>query len=111
MMKYANLLNPKSKGRSIVILMLCIVSLCFGSQLWALDSDRATDDGYAPLKLKLRPLVEINEFGPTKYAARCPLGTILTPYDMPIYDEETGLFVVGYETVWFCLPEDLEPAG
>ena len=29
---------------------------------------------------------------------------------MPIYDAD-GLFVVGYETVWVCIPDDLEPAG
>ncbi len=40
----------------------------------------------------------------------CPPGTQPTPFDMPIYDDE-GLFVVGYKTVWFCLPDDLEPAG
>lgn len=41
---------------------------------------------------------------------RCPEGSSPVPFDMPIYDDE-GLFVVGYETVWFCIPDDLEPAG
>lgn len=41
---------------------------------------------------------------------RCPPGTVLTPFPMPIYDDD-GLFVIGHETVWYCLPEDLEPAG
>lgn len=40
----------------------------------------------------------------------CPPGYHLSPFEMPIYDE-AGLFVVGYETVWFCIPDDLEPAG
>jgi hypothetical protein len=40
--------------------------------------------------------------------ARCPEGTFLSPFEQPIYE---GLFVVGYETVWYCLPDDLEPAG
>jgi hypothetical protein len=40
--------------------------------------------------------------------ARCPEGTFLSPFEEPIYD---GLFVVGHETVWYCLPDDLEPAG
>lgn len=41
----------------------------------------------------------------------CPAGTTPYPFDMPIYDDETGLWVVGYETVWFCIDDDLEPAG
>lgn len=40
----------------------------------------------------------------------CPPGTVPTAFPMPIYDEE-GLFVIGYETVWFCIDEDLEPQG
>ena len=40
----------------------------------------------------------------------CPAGSVLTPFEMPVYDGN-GLFVVDYETVWFCIPEDLEPAG
>lgn len=40
----------------------------------------------------------------------CPEGSTPSPFDMPIYDEE-GLFVVGYETVWFCIPDDFEPQG
>ena len=47
---------------------------------------------------------------PTGLVARCPEGSALSPFPMPIYDED-GLFVVGYKTVWYCLPEDLEPAG
>ncbi len=39
----------------------------------------------------------------------CPEDTVLTPYEMPIYDNK-GIFVVGYETVWYCIPENLEPA-
>lgn len=35
----------------------------------------------------------------------CPEGTVLTPYEMPVYDEQ-GIFVVGYETVWYCIQED-----
>lgn len=42
--------------------------------------------------------------------ARCPEGTFLSPFEKPIYDDD-GLFVVGYETVWYCLRDDLEPAG
>ena len=40
----------------------------------------------------------------------CPGGTVATPFEQPIYDEN-DLFVVGYETVWFCIPVDVEPAG
>lgn len=43
-------------------------------------------------------------------AARCPAGSVATPFEMPVYDE-AGLFVVCYETVSVCIPEDLEPAG
>jgi len=45
-----------------------------------------------------------------EFAIRCPEGTFHSPFEMPIYDND-GLFVVGYETVWFCLPDDLEPEG
>lgn len=50
--------------------------------------------------------------GPGKDAPNtfCPGGTVATPFEQPIYDDE-GLFVVGYETVWYCLPVDLEPEG
>jgi hypothetical protein len=40
----------------------------------------------------------------------CPAGYHLSPFEMPIYDDD-GLFVIGYETVWLCIPDDLEPAG
>ena len=36
----------------------------------------------------------------------CPEGTVLTPFEMPIYDKATGLFVVGFRTVYFCISED-----
>ena len=44
------------------------------------------------------------------YAVRCPDGYELQPFDMPIYDEE-GLFVIGHETVWFCIDPTAPPAG
>jgi hypothetical protein len=44
------------------------------------------------------------------YGVTCPSGSQLSPFAMPIYDDD-GLFVVGYETVWFCLDDDLQPAG
>lgn len=43
-------------------------------------------------------------------AIRCPDGTSLTPFEMPIYDDN-GLFVVRYETVWNCISDDNKPAG
>ena len=43
------------------------------------------------------------------FVTPCPKGTVLTPFEMPIYDQ-AGLFVVDYKTVYYCLPEDLEPA-
>lgn len=47
---------------------------------------------------------------PPVIISSCPPGTHLSPFPMPIYDPE-GLFVIGFETVWYCLPDDLEPAG
>jgi hypothetical protein len=44
------------------------------------------------------------------FGTKCPAGTFLSPFQQPIYDED-GLFVVGFETVWYCLPDDLRPAG
>jgi hypothetical protein len=40
----------------------------------------------------------------------CPAGTIATAFQMPIYDDD-GLFVIGYETVWYCIDADTRPAG
>ena len=45
------------------------------------------------------------------FAIRCPAGTTLTPFEMPIYDDATGLWVVGHETVWYCISDDNIPAG
>jgi len=39
----------------------------------------------------------------------CPEGTTPSAFPMPIYDAETGLWVIGYETVWFCIDDSLEP--
>ena len=39
----------------------------------------------------------------------CPAGSVVTPFEMPVYDK-AGLFVVCYKTVSVCIPEDLEPA-
>jgi hypothetical protein len=41
----------------------------------------------------------------------CPAGKIEVWFDVPVYDEETGLFVVDYIPTRFCVPEGLEPAG
>jgi len=70
--------------------------------------------GYHLIKRKPVPL--ILQYAKTKrrsvikdiFAGRCPVGTVPSQFDMPIYD---GLFVTGFEKVWFCLDEDLEPAG
>jgi hypothetical protein len=40
----------------------------------------------------------------------CPEGTVLIMWNKPIYDAN-GLFVIGWESVPYCIPEDLEPAG
>jgi hypothetical protein len=41
----------------------------------------------------------------------CPAGTVESWFDVPVYDEATGLFVVDYVTTRFCIPENLPPAG
>ena len=41
---------------------------------------------------------------------QCPNDTTLTPFEMPVYDKG-GLFVVGHEIIWTCVPDDLQPAG
>lgn len=41
----------------------------------------------------------------------CAAGTIEVWFDVPVYDEETGWWVVDYIPTRFCVPEDLEPAG
>lgn len=48
--------------------------------------------------------------GPIDSFINCPPGYHPSPFEMPVYDDD-GLFVIGYETVWFCIPDDLEPAG
>ena len=40
----------------------------------------------------------------------CPEGQKRVMWDKPIYDKQ-GKFVVGYEKVPICVPDDLEPAG
>jgi len=51
-------------------------------------------------------LVKLQVIG--DYKIVCPAGTFPSAFPMPIYDE-TGLWVVGYYTVWYCIDEDLEP--
>ena len=59
--------------------------------------------------LKLAVVDRGGRAGPDGFAS-CPEGSYLSPFEMPIYDAD-GRFVVGYETVWYCIPDDLEPAG
>ncbi|HEX7276731.1 MAG TPA: hypothetical protein VF244_05095 [Acidimicrobiales bacterium] len=47
--------------------------------------------------------------GPTGFIS-CAAGYHPSPFEMPIYDAD-GRFVIGHKTVWFCIPDDLEPAG
>ena len=39
----------------------------------------------------------------------CPAGKVEVWFDVPVYDEETGWWVVDYIPTRFCVPEDLEP--
>ncbi len=41
----------------------------------------------------------------------CPAGKVEVWFDVPVYDEETGWFVVDYIPTRFCVPENLNPAG
>jgi hypothetical protein len=41
----------------------------------------------------------------------CGEDEVLVEFDVPIYDPVHGWWVIGWETTWFCVPEDLEPAG
>lgn len=58
---------------------------------------------------KRQPAPTVHQPGPVLGAA-CPTGTVHTPVEMPLYDK-AGMWVIGTHIVWFCLPEDLEPAG
>jgi len=62
------------------------------------------------LKTKFVPSGRFAPSGATSFGARCPAGSVLSPFDMPIYDDQ-GLFVIGLESVWVCVPANLEPAG
>lgn len=41
----------------------------------------------------------------------CPVGTYEVWFDVPVYDDEHGWFIVDYIPTRFCVPEDLQPAG
>lgn len=41
----------------------------------------------------------------------CPTGTHEIWFDMPMYDAETGLWVIGFVPTRFCIPDNLEVAG
>lgn len=118
-MKHSSIL----KLRFFMVLFWSMACLNFGSTAWAGNSevssrsvgfeasDLATALPEDRLPFKLRQRADGQKFnGPKDFVNRCPLGTHLSPFDMPIYDQE-GLFVVGYKTIWFCLPDDLEPEG
>lgn len=48
--------------------------------------------------------------GPDGFVNPCPQGTTGIWWDMPVYDDD-GLFVIGYVMTWWCIPDDLQPAG
>ncbi len=48
--------------------------------------------------------------GPGDIVNKCASDEVLTAVEVPIYDDE-GLFVIGWKTVWMCIPAGLEPAG
>ncbi len=67
-------------------------------------AERTTSQAMVPTGRQLPPV------GGQKGLADCAEGHHLSPFEMPIYDDD-GLFVIGHETVWVCIPDDLEPAG
>ena len=74
------------------------------------DNSKSCADGISGLKLRQRPEPGGVPQGPDDIGSKCPEGTFLSPFEMPIYDSD-GKFVIGYETVYYCLPIGLEPAG
>ena len=35
----------------------------------------------------------------------CPEGTVLTPFEMPVYSPANGIDIIGFQTVFFCIQE------
>ncbi len=90
-----SLLNQALKSLFIAAILIMLA----GTQLsQARDSDQSRSDDRR------------NQSHPSTITIACPEGWVLTWYEQPIYDEE-GLFVIGWEKVSMCLPEDLEPVG
>ena len=107
------------KGRTIAAVLAgsYVVALFAPQAAFAAETKTRSTDGQNIQVLMQRntatALVASPHDGPSRNLdglANCPAGYHLSPFEMPVYDEN-GLFVVGYETVWFCIPDDLEPAG
>ena len=82
-------------------------------------NEKHSDPNPPPFKLQRRTG---HGHKPLGFAGQlCPAGTVASSFPMPVYDPigpdgvsgtaDDGLFVDHYETVWYCLPEDLEPEG
>lgn len=70
-------------------------------------------DGFQVQKRDDHVVIDVAQKSATKsfgFVMRCPAGSSLVPFKKPIYDKK-GLWVIGYETVWYCIPDDLEPEG
>jgi hypothetical protein len=74
----------------------------------ACEAAGAKDDGRTASQLAVKDVRTRAHHGPTNWF--CPVGTVATAFEMPIYDVP-GLFVVGYETVWFCIDANTQPVG
>ena len=74
----------------------------------ACEAADVKDDGRTTMQFAATDVRTRDHHGPTNWF--CPAGTVATAFEMPIYDEP-GLFVVGYETVWFCIDANNQPVG
>jgi hypothetical protein len=70
-----------------------------------------SSEGPEPPAFKLRRAIrdDTRHVRFPKKLIMCPENTVPSAFPMPIYDKK-GLVVIGYKTVWYCLPEGLEPA-
>jgi hypothetical protein len=75
----------------------------------------AADSEPVPTKLAVTKATPPTRTPPTVpgtvFGVECGEDEVLVPFDVPIYDPVHGWWVIGWETAWFCVPEDLEPAG
>ncbi|WP_404790016.1 hypothetical protein [Altericista sp. CCNU0014] len=101
------LIQPLSLGLLIVV-SLASAALASPRTFSTQASPQSAPSGFQGLK-QTRP-ESSGLGGPGVLRAGCPKGQTPSSWQKPIYDKN-GLFVVGWETVATCIPDDLEPAG